>query len=40
VGGAIQQFILPEDGKPPKGGKIELDLPLLIGKPRLVVQFL
>jgi hypothetical protein len=31
VGGAIQQFLLPEDGQTPKGGKIELDLPLLIG---------
>jgi hypothetical protein len=32
VGGAIQQFLWPEDGQPPKGGKIELDLPLLIGE--------
>jgi hypothetical protein len=32
VGGAIQQFLLPEDGQPPKSGKIELDLPLLIGE--------
>ncbi|WIA39056.1 hypothetical protein OEZ86_005200 [Tetradesmus obliquus] len=30
VGGAIQQFLWPEDGRPPKSGKIELDLPLLI----------
>ena len=32
VGGAIQQFLWPEGGSPPKGGKIELDLPLLIGE--------